>query len=234
MDIENDRNHPQKKSRPLASGAIRVATARLILFSFICFVIVIATCFTNTYVAFIFLFYAALNISYSLFLKNISIIDCICIAIGFELRILAGCFAITVLPSDFILLVTFFLALTLSFIKRKGELKVMSENASLHRKALSGYTIDFLNKMITICATITIIGYLFYTIEHSNTEIVSNKNLKFSTVFVVYGIFRFMQLSEIDIYKNEGDPTNLIFADRGLQLTLALWGVFVAYCLYGS
>lgn len=231
-DIDADKIHPTKKNRPLASGKLKLSSAYIL--ALIC--LIIATSFSvlihKESLYFILLGYLALNITYAYVLKHISIVDCISIAIGFELRIIAGCVAIGVIPSNFIMVVTFFLALLLAFIKRKGEIQSLTEQSAKHRKVLSYYTVALLDKYIFASATITIIGYLFYTIDENIIKLIGNGHLKYSIVFVVYGIFRFIQLSDIDIYEKEGDPTTLIYKDRAIQLSILLWIIYVTLCLY--
>lgn len=231
-DVEADKIHPTKRNRPIAAGKISIQGAYLL--AFIMFVLSTTLSFIihKNELYYILASYLVVNLLYANYLKHISIIDCISIAIGFELRILAGCVAIGVSASDFILVVTFFLALVLAFLKRKGELKSLNENSSLHRKSLTQYTLPLLDKFIFASATLTLIGYLFYSIDEHVVEQVGNDYLKYSIVFVLYGLFRFIQLSEIDIYDKEGDPTTLIYKDRGLQLAILSWMVYVTICLY--
>ncbi len=231
-DKEKDKLHPRKMNRPVASGRISIQFAYFLSIILILSSISILTYINTPYLYAIVSSYIILNILYAYLLKNISIIDCISISIGFELRIIAGCIAINVVPSDFILIVTFFLALMLAFIKRKGELNTMADDSINHRIVLKYYTNSLLDKFIFASASITILGYLFYTIDKDVTAKIGNDYLKYSVVFVVYGILRFIQLTEIDIYKKEGDPTTLIFKDRPIQMALLSWIIFVAFCLY--
>lgn len=231
-DLDADKIHPIKKNRPIASGKISIQTAYVLALLMLVFSVFFSILIHKTELYLVLASYFLVNIFYATYLKHISIIDAICIAIGFELRILAGCVAIGVIASDFILVVTFFLALVLAFIKRKGELKSLNENSGLHRKSLTQYTIPLLDKFIFASATLTLIGYLFYSIDEHVVEQIGNDYLKYSIVFVLYGLFRFIQLSEIDVYNKEGDPTTLIYKDRGLQLAILSWMVYVTICLY--
>ena len=231
-DVESDRKHPIKQKRPLASGKLPMATAVASAIVCILLTVSILAYIGDFKLSIIIVAYCAINILYSLYLKHISIVDCIVISIGFELRILAGCEGIHVQPSDFILVVTFFLALLLAFIKRKGELKVLDKGAHGHRKALSGYSIKLLDTYIYSCTTMTLISYMFYTIDSSTIAIIGADILKYSLVLVVYGLFRFIQLTDIDKYQGEGDPTTLIYHDRGLQLTIVLFLLYIVFCFY--
>ncbi len=231
-DLDGDIIHPIKKNRPLASGKINIKAAYVLAFFMLLFSIIFSILIHQAELYVVLVSYCIINIFYATYLKKISIVDAISIAIGFELRILAGCIAIGVIASDFILVVTFFLALLLAFLKRKGELKLLQENSTKHRKSLTYYTLPLLDKFIFASATFTLIGYLFYTIDDGVINQIGNDYLKYSIVFVLYGLFRFIQLSEIDVYNNEGDPTILIYKDRGLQLAILCWMVYVTMCLY--
>nr|WP_295929103.1 decaprenyl-phosphate phosphoribosyltransferase [uncultured Dyadobacter sp.] len=233
-DVKSDRNHPVKRNRPLASGKLSMNTA--IASAVTCILASIATMviIDDIKFALILVAYSVVNVLYSLYLKNISIVDCIIISIGFELRILAGCEAIQVSPSDFILVVTFFLALMLGFIKRKGELKVLDQNAHGHRSVLASYSVKLMDTYIHSCTTMTLISYMFYTIDSDVIRIIGSDILKYSLIFVVYGLFRFIQLTDIDKYQGEGDPTTLIYKDKALQLTIVLFLAYIIFCFYGG
>jgi decaprenyl-phosphate phosphoribosyltransferase len=233
-DLESDRLHPTKKNRPLAAGDLSKSTAVILVFVCLALALAVLTKLDDTAVVVVLLIYCIINILYSLYFKHVSIIDCFFIALGFELRIIAGCKAIDVLPSDFILVVTFFLALMLGFIKRKGELKVLSHQPENHRKVLSDYSEGMMDKFIYSCSTMTLISYMFYTIDQNVVALVGHDNLKYSLIFVVYGLFRFVQLADIDKFHGEGDPTTLIYKDKPIQITLALYLIFVLYCFYGT
>ncbi len=231
IDLEKDKLHPRKMYRPLPSGTISITNACILL------VMCLIGSFTialqlPAYFSGILILYILLNISYSVFLKNISLIDCFCIALGFILRVLAGCYAIGVVASDFILIVTFFLALFLVFIKRKSELIILTTSSTAHRKSLDGYSESLLNTYIFICTTITLIGYLFYSIDENTIRVFGNDYLKYSLLFVTYGMFRFIQLGEGKEYNGEGDPTTLILNDRAIQLSILLWIIYVAVVIY--
>lgn len=232
IDLEKDKLHPRKKNRPLPSGKLSKSNAIVIASSLLLLSLTITYFYLNHNVLTIILSYIILNILYTLKLKQISIIDSICIAIGFELRIFAGCFAIGILPSHFILMVTFFLALMLAFIKRKGELNSLNEDSTSHRKSLENYTVSLLDKFIFSSASISIFAYSLYTIDEQVISNIGNDYLKYSLIFVVYGIYRFIQLTEINIYNKEGDPTTLIYKDRPIQLCLLLWVLYIAFCFY--
>jgi decaprenyl-phosphate phosphoribosyltransferase len=232
IDLESDKLHSTKKYRPIASGQISKRTAHFVSILSLMISVLFSIIINHSSLYLILIAYLVLNILYNFYLKRISIIDCISISIGFELRILAGCVVIDVIASDFILVVTFFLALLLAFLKRKGELQALPIHSTKHRKVLNDYSVNLLDKYIFATATITIIGYLFYSIDNRVTTIIGNDYLKYSMVFVVYGIFRFIQLGDSNVYEKEGDPTTLLYKDRALQLSILSWTIYVTLCLY--
>ena len=176
--------------------------------------------------------YFVLNLAYNFGLKNVNLIESVTLAINFVMRVLAGCYAIAVVPSHWILVITFFLALFLTLIKRKSELKILQEKAILHRKVLKNYTIDLLNKLIYICATITLTAYMLYTFDTKVMSIFGTDKLIYSTIFVVIGIFRFIQLSENNEYNDEGDPTTLLLKDIFSQIIFGLWVAYIILIIY--
>ncbi|MES2559911.1 MAG: decaprenyl-phosphate phosphoribosyltransferase [Bacteroidota bacterium] len=232
MDQQNDRLHPIKKLRPLAAGKISTPQALIIGFAFLITGLGIGV-YLSLFFLYLMLGYFVLNIAYSLYLKHISIIDCICVAIGFVLRVLAGCVAISVSPSDWILTVTFFLALYLAFSKRKSELMLLTIQSEIHRKSLGAYSIKLLDTYILICAVISLTAYLLYSFDFRVVTAFHTNNLKYSVVFVVIGFFRYFQLIEQHIDSHSGDPTALAHKDKPLQLVVVLWLAYIIWVIYG-
>lgn len=231
LDIEKDKLHPRKKHRPLPSGKVKKQLAVFIM---------VACVICSTGLAFllplpfqvILLGYLVLNIGYNFFLKQVNIIESITLAINFVLRVLAGCYAIAVVPSHWILVITFFVALFLTFIKRKSELKIIKQNAGEHRRVLKNYSLVLLDRFVYICATITLTAYMLYTIDKKVIAQFNTDSLIYSTVFVVVGLFRFIQLSESNKYDNEGDPTTLLLKDTFAQITFLAWLVYMIMVIY--
>jgi len=231
LDIDKDRLHPRKKNRPLPSGEIGISLALIIMTLFAISVGILNFLLPiNFRIAL--LFYFMTNLAYNFGLKNVNLIESITLAVNFVIRVLAGCYAIAVVPSNWILVITFFIALFLTLIKRKSELKILQDNAVQHRKVLKNYTVDMLDKLIYICATITLTAYMLYTIDAKVTEIFGTDKLVFSTIFVVLGIFRFIQLSESKQYSDEGDPTTLLLKDAFSQIVFGLWVIYIVVIIY--
>ncbi|MFA8451424.1 MAG: decaprenyl-phosphate phosphoribosyltransferase [Bacteroidales bacterium] len=230
-DREQDRLHPKKKNRPLASGVIKLKQA---YFTIIIFAIIIITgfCLINKFLGMLTLAYILINIAYSYKLKKIALIDVFTIAVNFIIRILIGCIAVNVYPSHWIIMVTFFLSLFLGFSKRKSEIEVLGENAKNHRKVLSQYSKEALDAFKYISVTITLISYVFYTI---NPEVIANlgtDKIIYSCFFVCLGLFRYILVSEDANKGKEGDPTTLLFKDYFLQFTIIAWAIFLGLIIY--
>jgi 4-hydroxybenzoate polyprenyltransferase len=231
IDIKEDSNHPRKKLRPLPSGQISINKA-----IFVSIGLLLISCFLLLFLPIefvnIIILYIGLNVLYSIWLKKINLIESFVIAVNFVLRVIAGCIAINVIPSKWIIVITLFLALFLVFIKRKSELKINENEAKSVRKVLKFYSIDILNKYIYISATMTIMAYLMYTIDEKVISSFHSDKLIYSTLFVILGLFRFIQLSEIDKYDNEGDPTIILIKDVFLQITVLCWLIYVVSIIY--
>ena len=233
LDAKADALHPRKKNRPIPSGKISSRLALMIGVG--CLALSFGLVFSfaiSVFFSYIILCYLFLNIAYVLVLKNIHLIELFVVAINFVLRVLAGCFVISVAPSNWILVVTFFLSLLLVLVKRRAELVVLGTNAAAHRKVLKYYSEGFLDKLILIAATITITAYILYSIDPKVTFLLKTNSLIYTSVFVVIGVFRFVQLSEGKEFEGEGDPTTLLFKDRFTQLVLLAWLISLFLLLY--
>ena len=229
MDVEADRNHPIKKNRPIASGKLPFRVAILIG------VLLLAMVFVGSYLLSTGLFviclvYFLLNLAYSKWLKHVPLIDVLVIAACFVLRVAAGVSVIHVERfSPWLYVVTTLLALYIGFGKRRAELMVLvPENAQSHRKVLSGYSLEFVDQLITIVSATTIIAYSLYTFSAPNLP--DNHAMMLTIPFVIYGVFRYLSLMQIK--KMGGEPEELLLKDRPLQITIFLWAVTVMVVFY--
>ncbi|MBM3427196.1 MAG: hypothetical protein FJX95_00270 [Bacteroidetes bacterium] len=233
VDAEKDLLHPRKKLRPIPSGKISKNNALVIAL-----VTLIGSCtliffsqLPNAFIAILGI-YVLLNLAYSFVLKRINIIEFFVVAVNFVFRVLAGCYVIAVNPTSWILVVSFFLALFLILIKRKSELVMLENGAQAHRAVLANYSQELLDKFIFIVATITITAYLLYTMDVKVQAALHTDKILYSSIFVVLGIFRFIQLSQFKAFDGEGDPTTLLFKDRFTQINLILWMSSLIVILY--
>ncbi len=223
VDVDADRRHPVKCHRPIASGAVSVPTAYalmavlVLLSALLLFFLPQRAGETAGIVAFYFL----LNMAYCLWLKRHAIIDVCTVAFGFVLRILAGGMACNVAVSNWLVLMTFLLALFLSFAKRRDDVLRMNETGEPPRRNTIRYNITFVNQAITVTGTVTLVCYIMYTVS---PEVVSRFHapyLYLTSIFVLVGLLRYMQLTVVD--EVSGDPTKILLRDRFTQAIVVAW-----------
>jgi 4-hydroxybenzoate polyprenyltransferase len=229
-DVEADRRHPEKKFRPIASGKlpIPVALTAALVLTFIAIPLgyVISPMF-----AFFLTLYLVTNLLYSRWLKHISILDVLIVSSGFVLRVAAGVALITVERfSPWLYMITVLFSLYIGLGKRRAEMNLLANNASTHRKVFEGYTIPLLDQYITIVSGMTIVAYSLYTFSAPNLP--ANHTMMLTIPFVVYGIFRYLQL--IQVGHAAGSPDEVALKDRPLQITMLLWGLAVVAIFYLS
>jgi 4-hydroxybenzoate polyprenyltransferase len=228
FDIQADQNHPVKKSRPIASG--RVSKRLAIVLGFLLGFVALLCAYQLSFNFFLIcLSYLVINLVYSKWLKHFPIIDVLVIASGFVLRVAAGVTLVKVERfSPWLYVVTTLLALFIGFGKRRAELALLAGSANQHRTVFEGYTLDFLDQLITIVSGTTIIGYSLYTFSAPNLP--NNHAMMLTIPFVLYGIFRYLYL--INVKQSGGAPEELLMNDRPLQLAILLWGLSVLIIFY--
>jgi 4-hydroxybenzoate polyprenyltransferase len=219
MDIEEDKKHPQKRLRPLASGAISKAKA-LQLMILISTLSLAASLLINVNLFIVLAIYFVLNIFYSLKLKHISIIDIFIIASGFVLRLFAGSAAVSIGLSMWIIIMTFLLALFLALAKRRDDVLLSIEGKET-RKNIDGYNLEFVNAGMVLMAGVIIVSYIFYTVSDAVIARLHTEHLYLSAFFVILGIMRYMQVTFVE--EQSGSPTKVVLNDRFLQLTILFW-----------
>lgn len=224
FDRESDKKHPIKSKRPIASGRVPVVAA-ISAATFLLIGAVILAIFINTNTVIMLIIYAALNLAYSAYLKHLVIIDVMTIAAGFVLRAVAGGLAISVPISPWLLVCTTLLALFMGFGKRRHELTFLTNDAVSHRRALENYSVGFLDQMISVVTSSTVVAYAFYTLSPEVEDRFGTKWLSLTIPFVLYGVFRYLYLI---FHKDEGgSPTKLLLTDPPLMLCVILWLVSV-------
>ncbi|MBN2161264.1 MAG: UbiA prenyltransferase family protein [Spirochaetes bacterium] len=220
FDREDDRNHPVKKGRPLASGA--VSNKKALVFMCLLLAVGLTGGFLVNFNAFlIMLVYAALNLLYTVALKHLAIIDVIVISIGMVLRLFIGAEVSRIHLSMWIIIMTFLLALFLAFAKRREDVLLFVEKGEKARTVVGGYTIEFLNVSMIIMAAVVVISYIMYTISPVILKRPHGDKTYLTVLWVVVGILRYMQLSFV--YNDTGSPTRVLLTDRFLQMVLAGW-----------
>jgi 4-hydroxybenzoate polyprenyltransferase len=242
LDIEQDRQHPRKKYRPLAAGTLPVSwaittigilwlasavlTVGLFLIPLVGPDTFASSGGANVLFSVVLAGYILLMILYSLRLKHVVLLDVFIIASGFVLRILAGAVAIPVVISPWLYVVTVMLSLLLALGKRRNELVVMDEQADAHRKILKEYSLPLLDQLITITTAATLMAYSLYTFEATT----GNSRLMFTIPLVLYGMFRYLYL--VYVRKEGGSPEEILLRDRHMLGTVILCVATVIVVLY--
>lgn len=230
VDLEADRKHPQKSLRPLASGALKISTARRAGIVLTLVIFIAATVLSLTF-ALIGLAYLVINLAYSAWLKHAPILDVMILASFYVLRVGAGVSLIVVQRfSPWLYVFTTFLALYLGIGKRRAELNLLAEEANSHRRSLGGYTLPLLDQLILIVSGSAIITYSLYTFSAPNLP--ANDTMMLTIPFVIYGIFRYLYLLQVKQFG--GEPEEVLLTDRPLQATILLWIIAVLVIFYMS
>nr|WP_311453500.1 decaprenyl-phosphate phosphoribosyltransferase [uncultured Prevotella sp.] len=232
VDVEDDRRHPVKCHRPLASGAISIAQGYILMFSM--FVLSMLSTFllrqSQLETASVILFYWLLNIAYCLKLKQYAIIDVCVVSFGFVLRILAGGYATSIHLSKWIVLMTFLLMLFLSFAKRRDDVVRMNETGHAPRQNTIRYNLTFINQAITITSSVTLVCYIMYTVSPETIQNFHTDYLYLTSVFVLVGLLRYIQIAVVD--KRSGDPTKVMLHDRFMQFVVLAFGLAFLFIIY--
>ncbi|NKQ22140.1 decaprenyl-phosphate phosphoribosyltransferase [Brevibacillus laterosporus] len=219
-DIKNDRNHPEKRFRPMASGALNPFLG----LAFGCGLL-IASLFSafhfDLWFGSVLLFYFLINVAYSFKLKHVVILDVMIISAGFVLRAIGGSLMIGTPFTPWFLLCTMLLSLFLAISKRRHELYLLQEEKGSHRKVLDNYSIELLNQLNTIVTSATIISYSLFTFTSGRTI-----QLMWTIPFVIFGIFRYLYL--IMMGNKGGSPEKVLLEDKPILVTVLLYVVAVA------
>ena len=229
MDVKNDRLHPEKRNRPLAAGHLGIPTA-LSTAMVLAGLSTAGAFLLNRSFALILLCYLGLNLFYSLKLKHVVILDVMCIASGFVLRILAGTMLAGVEPSDWLIICTITLSLFLGFSKRRHEIALIGNNAEMHRSVLTQYSIPFLDQMIAVATASTVMAYALYTVSAETIARFGTRNLIFTIPFVLYGIYRYLYLMHAK--NGGGNPTKTILRDWPLIINGLAWAAVSFIIVY--
>lgn len=232
-DVESDRIHPVKRKRPIASGAISVRQASLVMIILVILSLSVSL-FTlgdkGLIVSGVISTYLALNVAYCFGLKKVSVLDVFIIAFGFVLRLMAGGVACNIALSPWIVLMTFLLALFMAFAKRRDDVLLRERDGIVARKNTQRYNISFLNSVLVILASVTVVCYIMYTVSPEVTEKLNTRYIYISTIPVLAGIIRYLQLTMVD--EKSGSPTRILTHDLFIQLCCVVWMAFFAIVIY--
>lgn len=232
IDIEDDKHHPIKCNRPLASGDISIPQGYTLM------VLMLILSMASTFLLYdhqletagVIAFYWLLNIGYCLKLKQYAIIDVCIVAFGFVLRVLAGGISTSIHLSKWIVLMTFLLMLFLSFAKRRDDVVRMNETGHAPRQNTIRYNLTFINQAITITSSVTLVCYIMYTVSPETIQNFHTDYLYLTSVFVLVGLLRYIQIAVVD--KKSGDPTKVILRDRFTQLIVLAFGLAFLFIIY--
>ena len=230
FDIDEDRAHPVKKTRPIASGAVSARTGVATAAVLVVVSAILSSRLEPSFALVLFL-YLLIQFFYSLALKRVAILDVFIIASGFMLRVLAGAFVIGVLISQWIVLCTLFLSLFLAMAKRRGELVLFQKSeGTSERKVLEHYDVAFLDSTMMITASGMAISYALYTVAERTVSVFGTEYLIFTTIFVLFGIFRYLYLV---MRKDMGENSVvIILKDAPMFINLCLWFLSCVFIIY--
>jgi 4-hydroxybenzoate polyprenyltransferase len=224
FDLEGDRHHPAKASRPLVSGRISVSQAKIALGALLSAGLVGAFVF-NPRFGLVAVVFVLLHVAYTLRLKDWVLVDVLIISFGFVLRILAGATVVNVMPSAWIILCTVLLSLFLGFSKRRQELVLLGPSAGTHRRVLRHYSLPLLDQMISAVLAATIVSYALYTVNNGPYQV-------YSVFFVLYGMLRYLYL--VHRHGQGERPAESFFTDLSLLITVVCWTLFMYWDIYLS
>jgi 4-hydroxybenzoate polyprenyltransferase len=229
-DIEDDKKHPEKRKRPLASGSVNKNVA-IVLSCLLTIAGAVIAYLLDDSGKFLFIagLYYLLNLTYSFGLKNIAIVDILILAAGFVLRVKAGAQLASVNTTEWFIIMTFLLALFLAIAKRRDDVLLKMNTGSDMRKSIKGYSLDFLNTLLGLFCAILIVSYVNYTISPAAFEKFGHR-LYYTALFVIAALMRYLQITFI--HNKAGSPTDVLYKDRFIQVTLVLWAASFFVILY--
>jgi decaprenyl-phosphate phosphoribosyltransferase len=230
-DIEDDKKHPEKRFRPLASGVVNKTTAIVIAISFLLLGFAGAWLIRDKFM-FVLAIYFGLNICYTFGLKNIPILDIIIISIGFVLRIKAGSIIAKIALSEWLVIMVFLLALFMAIAKRRDDVLLKLSSGNDMRKAVKGYNLDFINTALSLICAVIIVAYFMYATSPETVNRLQTYRLYYTCLFVLAGIFRYLQL--IYVQADSQSPTKILYKDRFIQITILLWIISFYIILYSK
>ncbi len=219
-DREEDKKHPIKRMRPLASGAIKPATAMIIFALLVITGMGLAYWIRDKFL-FVLSIYFVMNIAYSFGLKNVPILDIIIVAIGFVLRIKAGAVIAKVGLSEWLNIMVFLLALFMAIGKRRDDVLLKLSSGTDMRKSIRGYNLDFLNVLLALVCSVIVVAYFMYTMSPEVINRYGTYRLYYTCLFVLAGIMRYLQI--IYVQADSGSPTRILYKDRFIQISILLW-----------
>jgi len=228
-DIKEDQQHPKKKHRPLASGAISKKRAIGLMSLF--FIAGVSLMGVISVKALMVLgAYISLNVAYSLLLKHIALLDVTIIAVGFVLRLFVGSMVTGISLSMWIVIMTFLLALFMALAKRRDDVLLFLNTGKKMRKVIDGYNIQLIDGAMMIMASVVIVSYLLYTTSVEVVQRLNSQYLYITALFVILGIMRYLQIAFVEL--DSGSPTSIVLKDRFMQITIFAWVLSYTWIIY--
>jgi 4-hydroxybenzoate polyprenyltransferase len=228
-DAEEDRQHPRKKNRPIASGKVGGKEAALLALPLLASSLALSF-MLGPEVFWLVVFYLLLNTAYTVSIKHVAIVDVTCVAVFYVIRLFVGSAVTDVELSIWIIIMTFLLALFVSLAKRRDDLLIYIESGEKTRQVLDGYSLEVLNSSMIMMAAVVIVSYIMYTVSPEVIDRVNTDKMYVTVVFVILGIMRYMQISFVE--KSAGSPTEVLLKDRFLQISILGWLVTFGIILY--
>lgn len=235
-DAENDRMHPIKRNRPIASGAVskNMGYCLMIICLVLSIIMIFSFCWHSDSARIIIftliLFYVLLNIAYCVWLKHKAIVDVFIIAMGFVIRIYAGGAATGIELTNWLVLMTFLLALFLAFAKRRDDVAMYETTGKVVRDNITRYTLDYMNQVIGIIASVTMVCYIMYTVSPEVIDRFHSSKIYLTSVFVLAGIVRYLQVTMVDV--KSGSPTKVLLHDKFIQSCVFGWILSFVLIIY--
>jgi len=235
-DAETDRIHPIKRNRPIASGAVskNMGYCLMIICLVLSIIMIFSFCWHSDSARIIIftliLFYVLLNIAYCVWLKHKAIVDVFIIAMGFVIRIYAGGAATGIELTNWLVLMTFLLALFLAFAKRRDDVAMYETTGKVVRDNITRYTLDYMNQVIGIIASVTMVCYIMYTVSPEVIDRFHSSKIYLTSVFVLAGIVRYLQVTMVDV--KSGSPTKVLLHDKFIQSCVFGWILSFVLIIY--
>ena len=229
LDREADARHPEKCHRPIASGALSVTTGWIVMAVCALLAIGITICLLSQMSLWVLLIYLVLNVAYSLWLKHVSLIDVLIVAFFYVLRVVAGAVAGDVEPSQWIVVMTFLLALFLVLGKRRDDVMLQAASGQEVRRGVANYNMEYINMALTMVATITVVAYMMYSMSSEVMERFGSRYTFITAAFVLAGMLRYMQLV---MSGKSGSPTRVLLRDTFIQLCVLGWIITFIVIIY--
>ena len=234
IDVEDDRRHPIKCQRPVASGKISVGVAYVIMFLLMAMSVGILFLIPDTVMRnatiVVICAYWLMELAYCIVLKRFAIVDVCILSVGFVLRILAGGMATGIVISHWLVMMTFLLTLFLGIAKRRDDVLRMMDTSIAPRHNTKRYNITFVNEALTITGGIMLVCYIMYTVSPEVMAQFDSHYLYLTSAFVILGLLRYLQLALVD--EKTGDPTKVLLHDRFTQCVVLGWGISFLIIIY--